>query len=96
MPYNRKQNNEPFDEKTIEAVWNKATIQPKYSSFRYDACGKDIQRSGYGKQTQYGWEIDHIKPVAKGGSDDLSNLQPLHWETNRKKGDTYPWECPKS
>ena len=38
-----------------------------------------------------GWEIDHIKPVARGGSDDLSNLQPLYWETNRNKGDQYPY-----
>jgi hypothetical protein len=33
--------------------------------------------------------------VAKGGSDDLANLQPLQWQNNRTKGDTWPqgWSC---
>ena len=43
--------------------------------------------------SKYGWEIDHIYPTALGGTDDLDNLQPLYWEYNRQKGDTYPWYC---
>ena len=39
--------------------------------------------------SKHGWEVDHIKPVSKGGTDDLSNLQPLQWDNNRKKSDTY-------
>ena len=62
--------------------------------FRKDECGASMQRSKYGKTQVFGWEIDHIKPVAKGGTDDLSNLQPLRWENNRHKGDEWPkWEC---
>ena len=42
---------------------------------------------------KYGWKIDHIKPVAKGGTDDLNNLQPLQWANNRHKSDNYPnWD----
>lgn len=44
--------------------------------------------------SEYGWEIDHIKPVARGGGDELSNLQPLNWKNNAAKSDTYPWSCP--
>ncbi len=79
-----------FDENTIEAVWRKGTPEPNYANFRKDVCGASMQRSKYVKTEQWGWEIDHIKPVAKGGTDDLSNLQPLQWENNRKKGDDYP------
>ncbi len=56
-------------------------------------CGAAMQYSAYGTTGEYGWEIDHIKPVSRGGADDLSNLQPLYWENNRRKGDIYPWSC---
>ena len=83
-----------FDAATIEAVWKKGTQEAGLNFFRKDPCGASIERSRYGKPEQWGWEIDHIKPVSKGGTDELSNLQPLQWENNRRKGDDFPkWEC---
>jgi hypothetical protein len=85
---------QPFNEATVEAVWEKGTREPAYSTFRSDVGGAFMQRSKYGKTEEWGWEIDHVKPVSAGGTDDLSNLQPLQWENNRHKGDNYPrWEC---
>jgi hypothetical protein len=76
----------------IDAVWKKTRRAKGFALHRLDACGKPIFKDDYGKATISGWEIDHIIPVIEGGTDDLQNLQPLYWVTNRRKGDTYPWE----
>ncbi|AWM88622.1 HNH endonuclease [Microvirga sp. 17 mud 1-3] len=84
---------EAFSETQKLAVWNKGTVIQGYDPriWRRDMCGYAMKYDKYGVCGEYGWEIDHIRPVAKGGSDDLFNLQPLFWENNRRKGDTFPW-----
>ena len=39
--------------------------------------------------------VDHIIPCAKGGSDDLDNLQLAHRKCNRMKSDQMPENKPK-
>lgn len=85
-----------FNEQWIQAVWEKGAVAPGYDSrfVRKDACGVLIERSKYGETSLYGWEIDHMIPVALGGPDSLQNLQPLQWQNNRHKSDNYPqWSC---
>ena len=31
----------------------------------------------------WGWEVDHIKPISEGGTNELSNLRPLNISDNR-------------
>lgn len=31
--------------------------------------------------------VDHIVPLARGGTDELDNKQPAHWDCNQRKGD---------
>jgi 5-methylcytosine-specific restriction endonuclease McrA len=86
-----------FGPSTLLAVWSKGRTIPGYSAqeWRQDACGASIQWAKYGEvSSQYGWEVDHVWPVAAGGTDSIENLQPLQWSLNRDKADNLFWNCP--
>ena len=66
-------------------VWKKGEIIPEYNAaqWRRDQYGNAISFTAYGDRTsEYGWEIDHIIPIADGGTDVIGNLRPLHWKVN--------------
>lgn len=71
-----------YTEDLIWQIWAKAEIfagnDPVF--WRKDVCGAWIFRGDYkNRDSEYGWVIGRIKPLDKGGSDDFSNLYPLHW-----------------
>jgi 5-methylcytosine-specific restriction endonuclease McrA len=78
-----------YDHATLTAIWNKgqAVAGNDANVFRKDIYGSWMRWNQYGMTSQYGWEVDHIIPLAQRGSEALSNLQPLQWENNRRKGD---------
>jgi hypothetical protein len=80
-----------FSEEDIQSVWEKGKKIPDKNPdlYREDSLGNVIYRHSYGVTTAMGWEIDHSKPQAKGGTDHLNNLQPLYWKANREKSDKY-------
>ena len=74
-----------MDETTKIAVWVKGNPIPDYdpAQWRRDEYGNAILFVAYGdRDSDHGWEIDHIVPVSMGGSNLLGNLRPLHWKVN--------------
>ena len=83
-----------FTEAEKKYVWdNKAVkvdgVDPDV--FRQDYAGAWMRYADYGnRNSQYGWEIDHLKPLAQGGEEVMTNYLPLQWQNNVRKGDNYP------
>ena len=85
-----------WSDDTIQKVWSKGQMITGYSSqiWRWDKCGDVRKFSEHGnRNSKQGWEIDHIIPVALGGDDNLTNLQPLNWSNNASKSDKKNWKC---
>ena len=80
---------EAGEELRKRAVWGRGKqISGRNSDeWRKDDFGNLLQFSAYGDtRSPYGWQIDHIVPVARGGTDDILNLRPLHWRKNASLG----------
>lgn len=81
------------DETTINYVWQKGLVVEGYNPdlYRQDYSGAWIARNAYAdRESILGWEIDHVYPKSKGGTDDEVNLRPINWRNNISKGDSYP------
>ncbi|MGD9914640.1 MAG: HNH endonuclease signature motif containing protein [Rhizobiaceae bacterium] len=71
------------------AVWSKGheIVGFDKTEWRRDDFGNILCYSDHGnRQSEHGWEIDHIVPTALSGSDDISNLRPLHCAANAGLG----------
>ncbi len=82
-----------FTKSDILEVWKKAKEVDGVpaDALRQDYAGAWIRFADYGnRNSQYGWEIDHLKPLSQHGEDSLNNYLPLQWQNNVHKGDDYP------
>ena len=74
-----------FDDTMIQMVWEKGQIIYGWDErfWRKDYYGWWMHRFDYGdRNSELGWEIDHIVPVSEGGTDSIFNLRPLYWRNN--------------
>ena len=55
-----------------------------------DYRGNLICKAAYNDEnSEYGWDIDHVNPKSRGGSNNIKNLKPLLISENRKKGNSW-------
>ena len=77
-----------------EYAWEKADIvhgrDPDY--YRQDKCGNIIYYDSYGKDSNMGWNVDHSKPLAVGGTYHLNNLQVMQTSQNKSKGSRHHYD----
>lgn len=81
-----KENETVYTQDVINQVWEKARKVPGKdgASVRKDSYDVWIKKEFYADHSSiYGWEIYNIVSKQKGGTDSLSNLQPLHWQNKR-------------
>jgi len=77
-----------------QMVWNKGEKVFGFDSnvWRKSKHGHLMKRSEYGnRSSEYGWEVEHGKPVAKGGTNHPNNLSAENWRENLRKGKKYPY-----
>ena len=56
-----------------------------------DFAGREMDKGSYGdRNSDYGWNLDHILPQSQGGKDIESNLICCNILTNGEKADKYP------
>lgn len=58
-----------------DEVWKKGEPSNKPDKWRKDHYGAWIKYNQYGKDSDYGWVVDHT-----------DNLRPLHYKTNARIG----------
>lgn len=78
----------PYDaalERRKLAAWRNAKSAFGYlpEIAKLDEFNALIAWSEYGnRDSEWGWELDHIIPLSLGGLDVESNLRALHWRNN--------------
>jgi hypothetical protein len=59
--------------------------------FRKDCLGNLVRYNDYGRRNSpFGWELEYIVPLRRGGSADPENLQALHWKASAARSEAVP------
>lgn len=80
-----------FSKERLDQIWDKGKVIPGKNPdlYRTDKFGNTMYKPSYGLYSPMGWNVDHSKPQAEGGTDHLNNLQPMNSKANSSKSDKY-------
>lgn len=77
-----------INHETAMSLWSKR--YGKASKIK-DFAGREILKAAYNnRNSEYGWNVDHILPQSKGGKTNDSNLICCHILSNDEKADKFP------
>ena len=77
-----------LNRETAMRLWNKAFGN---TTRAVDFTYRVIDKGAYGdRNSDFGWNVDHILPVSHGGKTNDSNLIITHIKTNDEKADKFP------
>ena len=77
-----------LNRETAMRLWNK-TFGKEVST--HDFTGRKIVKGAYNdRNSEFGWNVDHIYPQSKGGATNDSNLVVCHVLTNDEKSNKFP------
>ena len=85
---NRINESSEYSDADLEKIWQKGKeiCGADPNLWRNDEFDLPMCRDEYGnRNSEFGWEVDHILPVSMGGSDELTNLRPLNWYSNASR-----------
>ena len=92
-PQSQPEYEDSWSQQEYEESWRQLERKKLTKSLRYDVmrrdrfrcrlCGRSSEEDGVKL------EIDHIKPISKGGKTELNNLRTLCYDCNRGKRDKY-------
>ena len=77
-----------LNRETALRLWNKSFGKDTKAT---DFAGRTIAKGAYNdRNSEFGWNVDHILPQSKGGATADYNLICCHIKTNDEKADTFP------
>ena len=77
-----------LNRETAMRLWNKSF--GKESKVK-DFAGRIMAKGAYNdRNSEFGWNVDHILPQSKGGATADHNLVCCHIKTNDEKADSFP------
>lgn len=83
-----KQKSMDLNRETAMRLWNKSF--GKESKVK-DFAGRIMAKGAYNdRNSEFGWNVDHILPQSKGGATADHNLVCCHIKTNDEKADSFP------
>ena len=72
--------------------WNADELEHIFrkTNGRWHLCHGPLAWQNYGRRdVEDGWEVDHVKAAARGGSHLIRNMKAAHWRHNASRQDTH-------